>query len=264
MTKRKPHTHAKKPRSGGRDRKGAPRASSGGGYWLYGIHAALAALGNPKREVLDLCVTPGFAENHPETVEKAGARVIERADLDALLPEAAVHQGIALRVKPLVFVDSWDVLGTAPAQGKQCVAILDQATDPRNVGAVLRSAAAFGIKCVIIQDRYAPPETGALAKAASGALEHVPLVRVTNLAREMDDLKSAGFWCIGLDGHTDMALRDTRLDGPTAFVLGAEGKGLRRLTREKCDVLVRIPLSEAVESLNLANAASIAFYEWAR
>lgn len=273
MPKRKPH-HAHRHRSkradgsspppSGRSPRGRGRAPSRGEYWIYGTHAALAALANPARKCGQPRVTTGFKESHADHPALAEAIVVDRAELDAELPEHAVHQGIAVRAAPLPDLDLLDVLAEIAPGAKACVAVLDQATDPRNVGAVLRSAAAFGVSCVVMQDRHAPPETGAMAKAASGTLEQVPIIRVTNLARSMEALKEAGFWCVGLDGAATANLSEVNLDGPTALVFGAEGKGLRRLTRETCDVLVRIPLADTVESLNLANAVSVALYEWAR
>jgi 23S rRNA (guanosine2251-2'-O)-methyltransferase len=260
---RRPREQRPNDRHQGRERPSG-RSHAGGRYWLYGHHAVIAALSNPDRRCGELLVTAAYKEAHGDNPAFAGAAVASRQDLDAVLPEGAVHQGIALQVMPLPDRDLDDVFGAESPSPSDCVAVLDQATDPRNIGAVLRTAAAFGIRCVIVQDRNAPPETGTMAKAASGALEHVPLVRVTNLARELETLKSRGFWCIGLDGHAEANLSEMRMDGPTAFVFGAEGRGLRRLTRETCDVLARIPLSDKVESLNLANAASIALYEWAR
>jgi 23S rRNA (guanosine2251-2'-O)-methyltransferase len=274
MAKRKPHgsPHGRqgqaerRPRAhhAGRERPAGSRPQPGGMYWLYGHHAVTAALANPERRSGELKVTAAYKETQGDSAILGGADVISRQDLDALLPEGAVHQGVALQVMPLVERDLHDILGDDAPSARDCIAVLDQATDPRNIGAVLRSAAAFGIRCLVVQDRNAPPETGAMAKAASGALEHVPVVRVTNLARELESLKRLGFWCVGLDGAATANLSEVRLDGPTAFVFGAEGRGLRRLTRETCDILARIPLSDKVESLNLANAASIALYEWAR
>jgi len=244
--------------------QGMPGRPHGSRYWLFGIHAALAALGNENRRIFDVLVTPAFLESHPETLANRAFRSVSRQEMESELPEGAVHQGIALLVAPLTELDLSDVLETVPAEGRACIAVLDQANDPRNIGAVLRSAAAFGVHALVVQDRNAPPETGVMAKAASGALELVPLVRITNLARGLEQLKEADFWCIGLDGEAESPLSGVRLDGRTAFVFGAEGRGLRRLTREHCDTLVRIPLDERVESLNLANAASIALYEWVR
>ena len=144
------------------------------------------------------------------------------------------------------------------------VLALDQVSDPHNVGAILRSAAAFGAAGVIVTDRHTPSDTGALAKSASGALEVVPLVRAVNLARTLDQLKEAGFWTYGLAESGDTRIGDLDLKGRTCIVLGAEGEGLRRLTTEKCDRLVTIPTSDALSSLNVSNAAAVAAYEWAR
>lgn len=245
-------------------RRGHHKVPSVGKYWIFGTHAALAALANPKRQVVERRVTRKFLEAHSTAPGVADATIVDRRELETTLPEGAVHQGIAVLCAPLADIGLHDVLANTDPHSRVCIAVLDQATDPRNIGAVLRSAAAFGVSALVVQDRNAPPETGAMAKAASGALEHVPLVRVTNLARALEELKVAGFWCVGLDGRAETTLSETRLDGPTAFVFGAEGRGLRRLTRETCDTLCRIPLSKRVESLNLANAVSISLYEWTR
>ncbi|MCB2102806.1 MAG: RNA methyltransferase, partial [Rhodobacterales bacterium] len=195
--------------------------------------------------------------------------VMDREAFEAMLPAGAVHQGVALLADPLPALDLEDLLRALPsddaAQARPVrVAVLDQVTDPRNVGAVLRSAAAFGLAAVVVQDRHAPEATAALAKAASGALERVPLIRATNLARALDRLKQDGFWCVGLDGRARDSLPRLAPVGRTALVLGSEGAGLRRLVRERCDLLARIPIGDGVESLNVAAAAAVAFYELAR
>ena len=182
-----------------------------------------------------------------------------------MLPPGAVHQGIALLARPLDDPGLEEAMDRAMARFEQsepaCIVVLDQVTDPQNVGAIIRTAAAFGAAAVVMQDRHAPPVTGALAKAASGGLESVALVRETNLSRSIEALKARGFWCIGLAGAVETSLARARVAGPTALVLGAEGSGLRRLVAEACDTLAHIPQSDAVESLNVSNAAAVALYE---
>lgn len=240
--------------------------------WLYGVHAALAALANRRRRVHRITLTAEFERRHGAAVaaalERGEARTaierVTRKELAALLPKAAVHQGIAVLAEPLAAVSLDSVCRSAGAHPRGLVLVLDQVSDPHNVGAVMRSAAAFGAQAVLMQDRHAPPETGALAKAASGALEHLPLVRVTNLARALDALKDAGFWCVGLARRAETALAETDLAGRVAIVLGAEGAGLRRLTAERCDILARLPTGGPIADLNVSNAAAIALYEAAR
>ena len=180
------------------------------------------------------------------------------ADLGRLVPRDAPHQGLVAEVEPLEELLLADVLGDA-AEGRPLL-VLDQITDPHNVGAILRSAAAFDALAIVTQDRHAPSESGALAKAASGALEIVPWVRVVNLARALDDMAAAGFWRIGLDGEAEMTIADAL--GPTrvALVLGAEGEGLRQNVAAHCDALARLPISARMESLNVSNAAAVALY----
>ena len=166
--------------------------------------------------------------------------------------------------EPLADLALEDVLDEVAEQTNAVVLILDQVTDPQNVGAIMRSAAAFNVAAVVVQDRHSPPETTAMAKAASGAIEIVPLVRVVNLARALEQLKQAGFWTAGLAGEATQTLAAANLTGKIALVLGAEGEGLRRLTREHCDILVKLPISPRMESLNVSAAAAVALYELAR
>ena len=277
-----------RPEKGSRRRrfKGAPsagagpprpeqnRGRNGPERWLYGRHAVAAALNNPERVWRRLVVLAGEEAKAAAMVAQAraerrgegeGVQALDRPGLGALLPEDAVHQGWALEVEPLVPPDLDDVLRAAEiAAGRSIVLVLDQVTDPHNVGAVLRSAAAFGGAAVIVTEHAAPPSTGVLGKAASGALEIVPLVRVVNLARALDRLKEAGFWCCGLDAEAPEPLAALDLGQRAALVLGSEGGGLRRLVRERCDYLARLPTRPELPSLNVSNAAAIALYELVR
>jgi 23S rRNA (guanosine2251-2'-O)-methyltransferase len=190
-------------------------------------------------------------------------RVMDRAALGALLPEGAVHQGLALDVEPLIASDLAEMLRETETAAHAILVVLDQVSDPHNVGAVLRAAAAFAARGVVITSHGAPPATGALAKAASGALELVPLVAVVNLARILDQIKAAGFWCCGLDETAPQPLAALDLGPRVALVLGSEGGGLRRLVRERCDYLARLPTTSAMPSLNVSTAAAVALYELA-
>ena len=173
-------------------------------------------------------------------------------------PHDAPHQGVVIEVEPLEDIWLGDLLADAPERA--VLLVLDQVTDPHNVGAILRSAAAFGAIGIVTQDRHSPPEGGALAKAASGALERVPWARVVNLARALEEIAEAGFWRIGLAGEAETELKDALGPQRVALVLGAEGPGMRHNTREHCDALARLPISDAVESLNVSNAAAVALY----
>lgn len=249
-------------------RSSARKPAGGGAVWLYGDHAVGAALANPQRRCLRLVASDSGAAEALLATAPADAcpsvDTVDRAELDALLPPGAVHQGLALLVAPLPEQTVGDICAATRDDTNARVVLLDQVTDPQNVGAVLRSAAAFGAAAVIVQDRHAPPVTGTLARAASGGLEQVALVRAVNLNRALGELKDAGFWIIGLAGEADRTLGEARSEGRCALVLGAEGAGLRRLTREACDALAKIPISGQVESLNVSNAAAIALYELVR
>jgi 23S rRNA (guanosine2251-2'-O)-methyltransferase len=224
---------------------------------LWGKHAVAAALDNPGRKVLRAWATRDAA-NFMQFPNDVALTLADVADLGRLVPSDAPHQGVVVEVEPLEEVWLDDLLTRA---GERAVLlVLDQVIDPHNVGAILRSAAAFGAVGIVTQDRHSPPESGVVAKAASGALERVPWARVVNLARALEDIGEAGFWRIGLAGDAEMDLRNA-LGGPrVALVLGAEGPGLRPNTREHCDALARLPISDAIESLNVSNAAAVALY----
>jgi 23S rRNA (guanosine2251-2'-O)-methyltransferase len=224
---------------------------------FWGRHAVAAALANPERQVVKLWVTHDAAADFdlPAGVPVTYA---DAADLGRLIPRDAPHQGIVAEVEKLP--DMWlgDLLDGA--EERRPLLVLDQVTDPHNVGAILRSAAAFDALGLVTQDRHAPPESGALAKAASGALETVPWVRVVNLSRALDEIAEAGFWRVGLTGAADMTLAEALGPARVALVLGAEGEGMRQNTELHCDALARLPISERMESLNVSNAAAIALY----
>jgi 23S rRNA (guanosine2251-2'-O)-methyltransferase len=224
---------------------------------LWGTHAVSAALDNPERKVLRAWATREAAAFMQFPAEVA-VTIAEAPDLGRLVPHDAPHQGVVIEVEPLE--DVWlDGLLAGPREGSVLL-VLDQVTDPHNVGAILRSAAAFGAIGIVTQDRHSPPESGALAKAASGALERMPWARVVNLARTLEEIGEAGFWRIGLAGDAETELKDALGPSRVALVLGAEGPGLRPNTREHCDSLARLPISDAVESLNVSNAAAVALY----
>ena len=224
---------------------------------FWGKHAVAAALDNPGRKVLRAWATREAAQfmQFPKDVPLTLADV---ADLGRLVPHDAPHQGVVVEVEPLEDVWLDEVLNRADE--RSVLLVLDQVTDPHNVGAILRSVAAFGAIGIVTQDRHSPPESGVVAKAASGTLERVPWARVVNLARALEEIGEAGFWRIGLTGDAEMALKDALGPPRVALVLGAEGPGLRPNTREHCDALARLPISDAVESLNVSNAAAVALY----
>jgi 23S rRNA (guanosine2251-2'-O)-methyltransferase len=224
---------------------------------FWGRHAIAAALANPDREIVRIWATREAAGEHdiPRDVPVTFADV---ADLGRLVPKDAPHQGIVAEVERLDDILLADLLDRA--EDRRPLLVLDQVTDPHNVGAILRSAAAFDALGIVTQDRHAPGESGALAKAASGALETVPWARVVNLSRALDEMAEAGFWRIGLAGETEGTLADALGPARVALVLGAEGEGLRQNVEAHCDALARLPISDRVESLNVSNAAAIALY----
>jgi len=250
-----------------------PRSFVGGGpgtVTLWGRHPVAAALANPAREILSLHLSERaestlqeiLATLLPARREKLPSpKFLDGRDLAEKVPPDAVHQGLVVVARPLAGLAIETLVECLSDNPTALVVVLDQVTDPHNVGAVLRSAAAFGAGGLIVQSRHAPPADGVLAKAASGALERVPIVEVTNVARAIDGLKAGGFWCVGLSGDGECPIHEARMDGKTALVLGAEGPGLRRLPRERCDVITRLPTDPDFGTLNISNAAAIALYE---
>ncbi|MFI4950510.1 MAG: 23S rRNA (guanosine(2251)-2'-O)-methyltransferase RlmB [Caulobacterales bacterium] len=238
------------------------RPESGSEDWIWGWHAVEAALANPRREPVQLILaTPERARQIEAKFGRLDA--LEPSDNQRIaqsLPQGSVHQGVALKGPPL---ESAALADFEPRRGAVLL-MLDQVTDPQNVGAMLRSAAAFGAVGVILQDRHAPRFTGALAKAAAGAVDRVPVARVVNLSRALDELTDAGWRTVGLAGEAERALGEVLDGAPTVLVMGSEGEGLRRLVAEHCDELARIPMPGGFESLNVAAAAAVALYEASR
>jgi 23S rRNA (guanosine2251-2'-O)-methyltransferase len=227
--------------------------------YLFGKHAALAAINNPLRKIKRALVTKN-AQKEFERELKAfkNLLVTDGEKLGAMLGKDAVHQGIAVECEPL---DQPSLQNWLADHGDKPLLLLDQVTDPHNVGAILRSAVAFDMGAVVTLERNAALESGVMAKAASGALEMVPLIAVGNLAQSIELIKKAGYWIYGLDGEAKESIAGAKFDAKTALILGAEGRGMRRLTGDCCDFLVKLPMSDKMESLNVSNAAAIAMYE---
>ena len=223
---------------------------------IYGAHPVTEALKNQKRKFLSLKVTVNAAERLKTLAEARGLapEVVHPRILDHLVGPEAVHQGMVLEAKPLrqPRLDQVEQSGI--------IVILDQVTDPHNVGAILRSCAAFGVRALVTTARHSPEASGVLFKSASGAYEHVPMVKVTNLNRAMEELRGHGFRLVGLDSEADVAIGEVAKAPPVALVLGAEGKGLRQLTRQTCDVVARLDMPGEIKSLNVSNAAAICLY----
>lgn len=237
----------------------------GGLIWLYGIHTCRMVLENPQRKINSILITredllPKLCLT--ETLRKhyeLKITIVNRQQIENLLPPQSVHQGVAIQVAPLESIDIIDLQNNSVPN--QCVVVLDQISDPHNVGAILRSAAVFGASAVILTDRNAPLESGILAKSASGGLDVVPLIRVTNLAHALKDLKDIGFWCVGFAETGNDSLNKIDLRGKIALIMGAEGSGMRRLTKDLCDFMVCLPSVSNFSTLNVSNAAAIALYE---
>lgn len=222
---------------------------------LYGYHAVREALRMGRRKLLRLHATSAAAEKLGPEIEASGAplNIVAGEEIARCLPADAVHQGVMLEARPIALIDISEI-----ASKSGVVLVLDQVTDPHNVGAILRTAAAFAVDALVVTERHSPDFSGVLAKSASGGLEHVPIVSAGNLARALSELGEMGYWRVGLDSDGPAGLEAAPLSYPLALVLGAEGKGLRRLTRERCDVVARLDLPGAIKSLNVSNACAIA------
>ena len=237
-------------------RKNKSIKKTGGGLKFWGRHAVEAALDNPNRVVKKISITREALATL-EIPSDIAVVICDVADLGRVIPRDAPHQGMVADVDPLPDIWLGEVLDQ---QSDRPLLLLDQVTDPHNVGAILRSAAAFDAAAIITQDRHAPPESGVVAKSASGALEIVPWIRVVNLSRALDEIAEAGYWRIGLDGDSGDELESAMGAGKLALVMGAEGEGLRQNVSAHCDTLARLPMSPRMESLNVSNAAAIALY----
>ncbi|WP_151717229.1 23S rRNA (guanosine(2251)-2'-O)-methyltransferase RlmB [Gemmobacter serpentinus] len=245
------------------DKERARRASEKETVWLFGLHAVRDALVNPARQKLRLVLTKNAYDKLADAVDAAGMEpeIVDPRKFSVPIDEGSVHQGAALEVKPLNWGKLADV--AISGEGAPLVVLLDRVTDPHNVGAVLRSAEVFGARAVIAPRHHSAPETGALAKTASGALERQPYLQVTNLADAMQELREMGYILLGLHGEAEMTVAEAVAEAgsrPIGLVMGAEGPGLREKTRETCDHLVRIPYPGGFGSLNVSNAAAVALY----
>lgn len=231
-------------------------------YWLYGKHPVIAALNNPKRKIFKI-IAAGNEILSSEMTDLLKNRsipleIMVKHEFDSFLPKDALHQGLCAQV---AFLDNCPLEKIIANHQTKHLLILDQVTDPHNIGAIMRTSAAFDVSAVIIPEKNSCPETGVLAKSASGALDLIPIVRVVNLVSAIKLLKKNNFWIIGLDAYSEKELSQIEIPSKTVLVLGSEGSGLRRLTLENCDFTAKLPISKQIESLNVSNAAAIALYE---
>ena len=244
--------------AGGRRERSEPRemgrGAATGGTLVYGFHAARAALLGGRRPILAVHATAAAAAKLEAEIAAAGitARIMTADELARRLGPHAVHQGVLVEAGPFATIDIADIVA-----GSGLVLVLDQITDPHNVGAILRTAAAFAVDALVTTTRHTPDLAGVVAKVASGGLDHVPVAEVTNLARALEELGDMGYLRVGLDSEGPTAFEAVELRRPLALVLGAEDKGLRRLTRENCDVLARLDMPGAIKSLNVSNACAV-------
>ena len=226
-------------------------------YLIHGKHASLAAIQNKNRNIVEILCSDNFFNEHENLISQRNFKITDPKKLNQLV-ENSPHQGIIVKTTPIAINDITKLDLSEP----QCtIAILDQITDSHNIGAIIRSASAFGIHSVILTSKNSPDENGVIAKTASGGLEEVNLVKVINLQNTISYLKKEGFWIIGMDGDTKTNISQKILKGKTAIILGSEGTGMRQLTKKHCDIIAKIPMSPQMESLNVSSAAAIAFYQ---
>lgn len=238
-----------------------PHSSGKAPLIIYGRHAVMSALQNPQRKISKILCTKDNAEELRKLNPQLNLNIVERREIDKLLPQDAVHQGFALYCSELENYDLEEIIELSSTREKCHILILDQVTDPQNIGAIIRSCTAFNSLALIMQDKNAPSETGAMVKASAGTIEHLPICRVTNLSRAIEQLKNADFWIIGMDGYAKTTVDKMNKSGKTAIIMGSEGKGMRRLIEEACDSTIKLPMNPQVESLNVSTAAAIVLYE---
>ena len=243
-----------------------PRTTNSNTCIFYGRHPVISAIANPQRNISTIfCTKENTAEIKNECAKARRdtniIKTIDKKEIEQMLPKDSVHQGFAAQVKPLPDYSIEEICDLAQSQDSCHILILDQVTDPQNIGAIIRSCVAFNTLALIVQDKNSPTENGSMAKASAGMIEHLPICRVTNLSRAIEQLKQAGFWTIGMDGYATTTINELKKGGKNAIIMGSEGKGMRRLVEESCDITVRLPISEKVESLNVSTATAIVLYE---
>jgi len=233
---------------------------------LYGKHVVLAALKNPRRKIIKILCTFENLQSIKEAcakmrISESFIEICDRKRIESILPQTSLHQGVALVSLPLEDYSIEEICATCENEKNARILILDQVTDPQNIGAIIRSCAAFGVKALIMQNRNSPQENAVIAKTSVGTSEIFPIARVTNLSRTIEILKKNGFWVLGMDGYAKDYISSVDKNGKLAIVMGSEGKGMRRLIEEACDITAKIPIEPEVESLNVSNAAAIILYE---
>lgn len=243
-----------------------PSNNNRSGSILYGRHPVMAVIANKQRTVNKVLVTKDNTDEARAACIAANrnpsiVNTVDRKEIDRVLPHEAVHQGFAVYTSELPAYSIEEICLMADEKQNCHILILDQVTDPQNIGAIIRSCVAFNTLALIVQDKNAPSESGSMAKASAGMIELLPICRVTNLSRAIDQFKNAGFWTIGMDGNAKTSIDKIKKGGKNAIIMGSEGKGMRRLVEESCDTTVKLPISPLVESLNVSTAAAIALYE---